>query len=178
LFPDRRQALWTVKGLFDAPLLKGLRRPSDAERPPIPAPTELDELHEDFRRVGLSVTRNPIAMMRARLDDEGVLRAEAVIERPAGARVKVSGLVAHRQRPGTAQGIIFMTLEDETGLLNLVVKPDLFERQRKVILGENLVTVVASVQKDGDSMSLLCHRFDALRLDGEKVLDARSRDFH
>jgi error-prone DNA polymerase len=71
-----------------------------------------------------------------------------------------------------------MTLEDETGLLNLVVKPELFERERKTILGENLVTVVAEVQRDGESMSLLCQRFTALRLDDAKVLDAPSRDFH
>ena len=71
-----------------------------------------------------------------------------------------------------------MTLEDETGLLNLVVKPELFERQRKVILNENLVTVVAKVQRDGESMSLLCREFTPLRLDEQKILDAPSRDFH
>ncbi|MCB9780747.1 MAG: error-prone DNA polymerase [Alphaproteobacteria bacterium] len=170
---DRRQAVWAVQGLYDLPLFRGLTR--DEGPAPLPAPDAIDELREDYAVTGLSVDRHPIGMIRERLQRRGVLSALDVLDRAAGDRVRVAGMISHRQRPGTASGILFMTLEDESGLLNLVVKPQLFERQRQVILGESLVEVDAMVQRDGDSLSLLCWRFVALS--AAPRVDSTSRDF-
>ena len=101
-------------------------------------------------------------MVRARLDNEGFVTAAGVSGLPAGRTIRVAGMVAHRQRPGTAKGVVFMTLEDETGLLNVVVKPHTFEKQRKVIVEHNLLEITAKVQRDGHSVSLLATRFSPL----------------
>jgi error-prone DNA polymerase len=84
-------------------------------------------------------------------------------------------MVSHRQRPQTASGVLFMTMEDETGMLNIVVKPALFKRQRRVILENNLLRLTARVQRDGDSISLLALRFSPLELGA--ALPTKSRDF-
>ncbi|HCH62519.1 MAG TPA: hypothetical protein DFR83_06940, partial [Deltaproteobacteria bacterium] len=105
----------------------------------------------------------------------GILPASSVLEQPANTIVDAAGIVSNRQRPGTASGIVFMTLEDETGMLNLVVKPGLFDRQRALILGENMLQVCAKLQRDGASVSLLCLRFSPLSL--APRVGTRSRDF-
>jgi error-prone DNA polymerase len=170
---DRRTALWQVEGLLDLPLFRGLLRAEPD--PALPTATPAEHLHEDFRAVGLSVDRDPVGMVRDQLRARGVQSAAQVLARPAGARVQAAGIVAHRQRPGTASGMLFMTMEDETGMLNLVVRPDLFERQRGVVLSHNLLEVVGTVQRDGDSISVLCHHFAPL--DDAPAVPTRSRDF-
>ena len=172
LADHRRQALWSVQGLYDLPLFRGLQRP-DAVTLPDPSPAE--EMREDYRVQGLSLGHNPVGMVRARLDNEGFVTAAGVSGLPAGRTIRVAGMVAHRQRPGTAKGVVFMTLEDETGLLNVVVKPHTFEKQRKVIVEHNLLEITAKVQRDGHSVSLLATRFSPLEApDPGRV---KSRDF-
>jgi len=170
---NRRQAVWAVQGLTDLPLFRGLTRQEGPA--PLPAPDAVAELREDYATTGLSVDKHPIAMVRGDLQRRGVLTAVQVMDRPPDARVRVAGMISHRQRPGTASGIVFMTLEDETGLLNIVVKPHLFERQRRVILEQSLVEIEARVQRDGDSLSLLAFRF--LPLQRAPAVQSRSRDF-
>jgi len=172
--PDRRQAVWAAEGLVDLPLFRGLLRQEPTAGLPSPGP--IDELREDFRVVGLSVRHDPTGMVRDDLERAGVLTAAVVVQKPAYAIVDAAGIVSNRQRPGTASGILFMTLEDETGMLNLVVKPKLFDRQRALILSENILRVRARVQRDGDSVSLLCLRFSKLSL--VPKVKTRSRDFH
>ena len=174
LCPDRRQAVWAVRGLIDLPLFRGLLR--QEEPAPLPAPTPEQELQEDFRLTGLSVRRDPVGMVRPELDRMGVLSAAVVLQQPADKVVRIAGLVSNRQRPGTASGIVFMTMEDETGMLNLVIKPRLLERQRDLILGHNLLMATAKVQRDGDSISLLVLRFAPLAVAPE--VQSKSRDFH
>ena len=169
----RRDAVWAIEGLYDMPLFHGMMRPEAPSM--LPAPTVIDELREDFRVSGLSVRHDPTAMARPALAAAGVLSARQVLEKPANALVRVGGIVSNRQRPGTASGIMFMTLEDETGMLNLVVKPRLFDRQRHLILSENMLEAVARVQRDGDSVSLLCFQFS--KLDIVPQVKTRSRDF-
>jgi len=171
---DRRRAVWAAEGLIDLPLFRGLLR--QETNPPLPRPEAVDELREDFRVVGLSVRHDPTGLVRDDLTKAGVLSASVALQRPANAIVDVAGIVSNRQRPGTASGIVFMTLEDETGMLNLVVKPGLFDRQRALILGENMLKVCAKVQRDGNSVSLLCLRFS--RLTVAPKVKTRSRDFH
>jgi error-prone DNA polymerase len=168
----RRQAIWAVQGLYDLPLFQGLQRPDGVE---LAHPGPAQEMREDFRSQGLSLDHNPVGMVRDRLDREGFLSAATAQSTPGGRTIRVAGMVAHRQRPSTANGIIFMTLEDETGLLNIVVKPHVFERQRKTILQHNLLEITARVQRDGDSMSLLATRFSPL--DVPRPDNLTSRDF-
>ncbi|MCK6502806.1 error-prone DNA polymerase [Myxococcota bacterium] len=170
---DRRQAAWAVQGLYDLPLFRGLSRDEGAA--PLPSPSPEEALQEDYDVVGLSVDGHPIGLVRQELSRRGLLSAEQVQDQPAEARVRVAGMVSHRQRPGTASGVLFMTLEDETGLLNIVVKPQLFEKQRQVILGEGTVEIEARVQRDGASLSLLALRFAPLRT--APAVTAHSRDF-
>ena len=134
---DRREALWAVRGLDrvgdqDALPLFALSRPArdaepDAKLPPMPLGAHVVE---DYRRLSLSLKAHPVAFMRARLDARGVKRSDALASLKSGERVAVAGLVLVRQRPGTAQGVIFMTLEDEAGVANLIVWPKAFERLR------------------------------------------------
>ncbi len=172
--PDRRQAIWMAEGLVDLPLFRGLLQ--SAPEPALPPTQALDELREDFRIVGLSTRHDPLRMVRPSLQKAGILSARDVTQQPAGTIVDVAGIVSNRQRPGTASGIVFMTLEDETGMLNLVVKPKLFDAQRVLILQENLLRARARVQRDGDSVSLLCFRF--MRVQNIPHVQTRSRDFH
>lgn len=171
---DRRQAWWAVQGLYDLPLFRGLKR--DEGPPPLPRPTAVEELESDYQSVGLSVTRHPIGLLRTRLDRRGVRPALGLPNLNDGDMVRVAGVVTHRQRPGTANGMVFMTLEDETGMINLVVRPDTFERQRTLILTENLLMVRGKLQRQGDALSLLARQFFPLKLAGAK-LETQSRDF-
>jgi error-prone DNA polymerase len=172
LADHRRQALWSVQGLYDLPLFRGLQRPDTVT---LPEPSPSEDMREDYRVQGLSLSHNPVAMVRGRLDKEGFVTAARVQDLPGGRTVRVAGMVAHRQRPSTAKGVVFMTLEDETGLLNVVVKPHTFEEQRKVIVEHNLLEVTAKVQRDGRSVSLLAARFSPLTAPSPDRLN--SRDF-
>jgi len=170
---DRRQAVWAVQGLYDLPLFRGLERAEEC--PPLPVPTDEDHLLEDFKTVGLSVDLNPVEMVRDELTAGGYKTALQLRDLPNGQTVRVAGLVSNRQRPGTASGIVFMTLEDETGMLNLVVKPRVLEKQRELILGSNLLRATCKLQRDGASMSLLVYRFAPL--DRAPRVRSSSRDF-
>jgi len=152
---DRRQALWAVKALDkDAapealPLFAGLddAMPEEAEVN-LPAMRLGEHVIEDYRTLGLSLKAHPLALLRGRLDrlgyrPHGTLRAAA-----NGAQFRTAGLVVTRQRPGTASGVIFMTLEDETGIANIVVWPRMFERRRRVVLTARLIGVIGKVQSE------------------------------
>lgn len=170
----RRDAVWAAEGLVDLPLFRGLLRQTSAEEV-LPEPQPVDVLREDFRTVGLSVRHSPTGLVRKQLSEAGVLCAAEALQRPAHQIIDVAGIVSNRQRPQTASGIVFMTMEDDTGMLNLVIKPGLFDRQRRLILGENMLRARVKVQRDGASVSLLVLRFSPLRL-APKV-PTRSRDF-
>jgi len=156
---NRRQAMWSVQGLYDLPLFRGLQRTDSVS---LPQPTASDELRDDYLSQGFSLSHNPIGMERKRLNAEGFLCAADVMDVAGGRTIKVAGMVAHRQRPSTAKGVVFMTLEDETGLLNVVIKPSTFDRQRKIIVQHNLLEITAKVQRDGNSVSLLAIRFSPI----------------
>ncbi len=169
----RRDTVWAVQGLLDLPLFRGLAR---AEPPvALPAPTPDDDLRLDFAATGLSLHRDPVALARPRLARQGVVPAAEALARPDGAIVSVAGVVTHRQRPGTANGVLFMTLEDESGLANLIVWPKVVERQRALVLGHPLVVVRGRVQRQGDATSLLALGFRAFP--AEATVAPPSRDF-
>src|SRR5262249_36524607 len=137
---SRRDALWAVKVLGrsgdqdDLPLFHAS---ADAREPDValkPMPLG-EEVVNDYRYLKLSLRAHPAASLRAELAKQGIRKNEDLRKCNSGARVKISGLVTVRQRPGTAKGVIFMTIEDETAVANIIVWPKTFERFRAVVLG-------------------------------------------
>jgi error-prone DNA polymerase len=161
---DRRDALWAARGLNrvggqeDLPLFE---RHEDRTREP---DFELPPMHlgehvvEDYRTMGLSLKTHPCALLRDELAPRRTIKAEALARISNGQRTRVAGLVLVRQRPGTASGVIFMTLEDETGIANIVVWPKLFEQYRREVLGGRLVAIDGPVQKEGDVIHVIAER--------------------
>ena len=140
------------------------------------APTEAEGLIADYRKVGLSLERHPVALLRPRLTESGYCTAAQVQEARHGALRRAAGLVINRQRPGTASGVIFMTLEDETGYINLVVWPWVVERQRREVLHSRLLAVHGTIEKESGVVHLVAGRLeDKTRWLGG--LETRSRDF-
>jgi error-prone DNA polymerase len=131
-----------------------------------------ERLASDLAGTGLTVGSHPVSLFRGELHERGVLRAADLPRLANGERVRVAGGVICRQRPGTAAGFLFLTLEDETGIVNVIVRPDLFHRERAVLVGESVLEVDGVLQAtDGLSVRAL-----ALRrvLDGVPVTPARS----
>jgi error-prone DNA polymerase len=160
---DRRAALWAIRGLADAPLplfaASGLSRGSAGHCPPrnevIEPPvvltpmSEAREVVEDYRSVGLSLRQHPVAFLRPRFAHGGMITCADLATARDGSRVTVPGIVLVRQRPGSAQGVLFITIEDETGIANLIVWPSLFERQRRLVLTAGMIAVRGLVQREG-----------------------------
>jgi error-prone DNA polymerase len=119
---------------------------------PLPAMSPADRLVADYAGTGLTIGPHPMAFRRADLALRGVLRAVDLPQSRAGRRVRVAGAVITRQRPGTAKGFVFLTLEDETGIANIIVRPDLFDRERMAIASEPFLLVEGTLQnQDGVS---------------------------
>ncbi|MDA1116705.1 MAG: error-prone DNA polymerase, partial [Proteobacteria bacterium] len=143
----------------------------------LPPPGEGEDIVADYASLGLSLGRHPLALLRQRLRGLGLLTAAALHARPHGSRARAAGLVTCRQRPETASGVMFLTLEDETGSVNVVVWRDLIERQRPELLGARLLAVEGGIERDGEVVHLIARRlFDHSALLGR--LQAQSRDFH
>jgi error-prone DNA polymerase len=165
---DRRQALWAVRGLDrvgdqdDLPLFMSWparETEPDARLPPMPLGAHVVE---DYRRLSLSLKAHPTSFMRARLSARGILRSDALPKVKNGERVTVAGLVLVRQRPGTAKGVIFMTLEDETGVANVIVWPKAFERLRAIVLGARFVAVTGKLQCEAGVIHIVAERMEDL----------------
>ncbi|MCL4814752.1 MAG: error-prone DNA polymerase, partial [Vicinamibacteraceae bacterium] len=168
---DRRSALWQVErvarpsgGLFagdeerPAEVLDAALTPSS----PLQPMTPLERLVADYHGTGLSVGPHPMALKRAGLALRGVLRATDLPRARAGRRVRVAGAVITRQRPGTAKGFVFLTLEDETGISNVIVRPDVFSAQRGVIVHEPFVLVEGVLQQQDGVTSVRAERVEPL----------------
>ena len=140
-------------------------------------PTEAQEVVADYGRLGLTLRRHPMALLRARFDQEQVVRSDQLRTLKNGSMIDVAGIVTHRQRPGTATGVVFITLEDETGVHNLIVWAKVFEAQRDAVLGARLMKVRGQLQSEKGVLSILCCRIeDYSKWLGQ--LQTASRDFH
>jgi error-prone DNA polymerase len=172
----RRQAHWAAAGIDRA---AGVLREARIDEPALalPPPGEGEDIAADYASLGVSLGRHPLALLRPRLSRLGLLTAAAVHARRHGSRARAAGLVTCRQRPDTASGVIFVTLEDETGCVNVVVWRDLIERQRRELLGARLLAVDGRIERDGDVVHLIARQLsDRSALLGRLL--APSRDFH
>jgi error-prone DNA polymerase len=123
--------------------------------PLLRAPTEGQDIAADYQSLGLTLGRHPLALLRTRLRRRGIRTAIELQELRDKARVRTAGIVTTRQRPGSAAGVTFVTLEDETGYVNLIVWRRLAERQRQVLLGSRLLGVWGQVQRQGDVLHVV-----------------------
>jgi error-prone DNA polymerase len=166
LCQDRRQAEWDVQALSTtdaADLFHG--ELLDASAQPGGAPSLVERVVEDYRHTGLSLEKHPVALLRNHLLSQRALSAADLQNAPHRARVRVGGLVTCRQRPPTAKGVAFLTLEDETGMANLVVPPETFDRQRSVVLGSSFLLAEGRVERTGQVVNVKVSRVSALQLD-------------
>ena len=172
----RHLARWQVAGIeAPLPLLAGTRVAEGL--PMLRRPGEGDAIVADYQHLGLSLRRHPLALLRRHLDRRSYLSASGVYALPDGESVRAAGLVITRQRPGSAAGVVFVTLEDETGYLNLIVWNSLVERQRRDLLNSRLLGVQGVVQKQGEVLHVVAQRLEDLSgLLGR--LQTSSRDFH
>jgi len=155
---DRRRALWEAHALKgeDVPLFQSLSDFGPEADPALPEMPLCEHVVHDYARLQLSLKAHPLAFLRAAFAARGVVRAVDLERLPGGKRLEVAGLVLVRQRPGSASGVIFITLEDETGTANLIVWPKVFERFRKVVLGARLLRARGRLQKEGRVIHLVC----------------------
>ena len=145
--------------------------------PVLAAPTEGEDIVADYSSLGLTLGRHPLALLRERLKRQRMSSAAELKQLPHGRIARVTGLVTGRQRPGTASGVTFVTLEDETGMVNVIVWRDLAERQRKELLRSSLLTVYGTLEREGEVVHLIAGRLhDQTALLGNLL--AHSRDFH
>jgi len=163
---DRRSALWQAERavrpggeLFDdAPPPVGDLPDAHGDETnaacPLRPMTEAERVVADYAGMGLTAGRHPMALRREELAMRGVLRASDLARAPKGRRVRVAGMVITRQRPGTAKGFVFLTLEDETGIANIIVRPDLFARDRVAIIGEPFLMIDGVLQQQDGVTSI------------------------
>jgi len=130
---------------------------------PLKPMTELERLVADYAGMGLSAGRHPMALKRDELAMRGILRARDLASARQGRRVRVAGMVITRQRPGTAKGFVFLTLEDETGIANIIVRPDLFARDRLVIVEEPFLIVDGVLQNQDGVTSVRAEQVQGMK---------------
>jgi DNA polymerase III alpha subunit/intein/homing endonuclease len=167
-----RAAMWSVRAPRGEGLFRGIGKRDGVELPPL---TRTEQLVLDFERTGLSIRDHPMLAMRAALP-KTVLGSVELQKTPHGRRVTTAGLVICRQRPGTASGVVFMTLEDEHGFVNLILWAKTFERFRRVATTSGLLLAHGTVEATSGVVHVMVERLERLRLARE--LPSMSRDFH
>ena len=135
------------------------------------------ELVEDYRHVGLTLRQHPVTFLRADLTTCRIVSCAEAMQARDGARLEVAGLILVRQQPGSAKGVLFITLEDETGIANLVVWPAVFEQFRRTVMGASMIAVRGRVQREGEVVHLLGHTKieSTVRYLGVDIEDALNR---
>ncbi len=178
---NRRESLWqSLPDPDTGPLFQP--QPSESGTPDEPLPalprlSALEEVVSDYNTVGLSLRDHPMKFLRPRLQLLRVLSAQQLADCPKGNRASVAGLVLNRQRPSTAKGITFVTLEDETGTANLIIYLDVWERHRQVARTANVLLVTGIVQREESVIHVLVDQICDLT-DDLANLQIRTRDFH
>ena len=172
---SRREGLWAAGAVvaddWHQPFLPGTELGMKA--PNLPVMTAQEELVADYDGMGLSPDLHPMNFARQYLNERGVIPLAALPDAPCDRRISVAGLITHRQRPGTARGTTFLSLEDETGLGNVICSPGLWRRYRSVALEANAMVISGRVEKGDGAVALVADRLETL----DVPLRTRSRDF-
>jgi error-prone DNA polymerase len=157
---SRRRALWDVRRLNPNQLPLFRDSGEGINEPEIILPTMApgEEVSHDYASIRLSLKHHPLELLRDELDREKVIPTAQLAETENGKQVTIAGLVITRQRPGTASGVIFATLEDETGTANIIVWPKLFDRYRRETLGSKLLCVTGELQREGIVIHVIAKR--------------------
>jgi error-prone DNA polymerase len=188
---ERRSALWQVERAVRPPgelyrdqgsgvgdpepdELSDPRSPIPDPRSPLPVMDDHERLHADYAGMGLTIGPHPMSLRRGDMALRGVLRAADLPQARDGRRVRVAGMVITRQRPGTAKGFVFLTLEDETGISNVIIRPDLFDRERMTVIRQPFLLVEGVLQHQDGVLSVKAERLQAI--DGGASVDAH--DFY
>jgi error-prone DNA polymerase len=165
---DRRKALWEISALQDRPIALFEGQPSESAIEPqvsLPLMSASEHVVQDYASTALSLKAHPVSFLREKLQLLHIISTKATQDTPDGTLIKVAGLVLVRQRPGTAGGVCFITIEDETGFSNLVVFQNLFEKYRKEILHSRLLMVEGKLQREGKVVHVIVQRcFDMSKL--------------
>ncbi|MCC6212271.1 MAG: error-prone DNA polymerase, partial [Burkholderiales bacterium] len=174
----RRAAVWLSSGIEKDP---PMNMPASEKLPRLAPPSEGEDIAADYRSLGLTLGRHPLALLREVLSAKKFQTAEDLNRLPHGSRVRAAGLVTCRQRPDTASGVVFVTLEDESGCVNVIVWRDLLARQRRELLGARLLGVDGVLEREGRVAHLIARRLEdqsALLSKLRGRLTVPSRDFH
>jgi error-prone DNA polymerase len=171
----RRDALWNAGAAanFAGPLLEGIPQPDN--KSPLNMMNDEERLVADFRGTGMTVGPHPMAYHRARMEKMGVRRAIELSEIPNGRKVRTAGGVIARQRPGTAKGFVFLSLEDETGVANAIITPDLFQQNRLLLATEQFLMIEGILQNQDGVISIKAARVSPLHITRAQT---SSHDFH
>ena len=174
-YTNRRDALWQVERVVrPAGELYTELHEQDANSPLIPM-TRPERMDADFRGTGLTIGRHPVAYQRAELNKLGACRAIDMQKMNDGSVVKVAGWVIVRQRPGTAKGFVFLTLEDETGVANVIITPQLFDKYRLVLVDHPFLLISGTLQNQDNVVSVKARSVRTLSFN---VAAVPSHDFH
>jgi len=178
-FPTRRDAMWALRGLGEREARGILGRGMEVEEPEaaFAALTALEETSFDIWGTGVTTGPQPIAHFRELLDRHHVIAAERLPTMPNHLVCKVGGMVITRQRPGTAKGFVFLTLEDETGLINIIVNPAVYEQYRRIIRSSTGLIISGTLQREQGTLDIIAKHFWSLETNG--ALDGiHARNFH
>ena len=173
---DRREALWQVLALHAEPPMLDSAEPAEAD-PNLPDASLAETVFADYESMGISLNAHPMALLRDELNRGRVSQARVLHHARKGQRLSVAGLVLVRQRPGTAGGIVFGTLEDETGVANLIIRPQVYEKYRRVARGAVALVAEGTVERTGEVVHLQVTRLQDLS-ETLASLRSTSRDFH
>jgi error-prone DNA polymerase len=175
---NRHLAFWEVAGVERPLPIAGAHVAQASEgRPMLAVPTERQGIEADYASLGFTLGRHPLALLRERFRSEGLLTSAELASLPHGKFVRTVGLVLLRQHPANANGVTFLTLEDETGQVNLIVWQSVGEAQRRPLVESRLLEVRGKLQRQGEILHLVAHRLiDRSELTAS--LAAASRDFH
>ena len=173
---DRRQALWQVRGLGEKQLpLFAHAGAREAEREPQVTLTPMTagrEVVEDYHSTQLTLRDHPLAFLRPELERRGIIRCADLAHVKNGRKVEVAGIILVRQKPGSAKGVLFITIEDETGIANGIIWPARFEAQRRVVLSSAMIGIKGTVQREGPVIHVIADRIEdytpLLRTVGER----------
>ena len=169
----RREALWAIKALQDEPLplfaaaaasqlnsqtMSELNEPNVALRPM----TAGGEVVEDYVHLGLTLRAHPLSFLRKDLHGRKIVTCAEAMQAKDNKWLETAGIVLVRQKPGSAKGVMFITIEDETGISNLVIWPSLYEKQRRIILSSGMMAVFGCIQREGEVVHLVAHRLTDL----------------